>query len=235
MQKTTLILVIYALIPMAAFSQHIEHPTTKHSVKIRDVDAEHALRKLIEGNKRFATHHMQHPDETIRRRVSLSRHGQHPFAIVLSCSDSRVPPEIVFDEGLGDLFVVRIAGHVVDDAVIASIEYAAEHLGAKLLVVLGHEKCGAVTAAIENQTEAHLRALVEAINPAVEEVVQNSHQTHPKHDETFIEKVVVANIRYTLANLQKSEPLLARLIRERKLKTIGCYYHLTSGKAELIN
>lgn len=199
------------------------------------LDAAHALRMLKDGNRRFATHHQQHPHETVRRRIRLARSGQHPFAIVLSCSDSRVPPEIIFDEGLGDLFVVRIAGNIVDDAVIGSIEYAAEHLGAQLLVVLGHERCGAVQAAVEHNQEAHLRSLSEAIRPAVEKVQQELRLTEPEtHTAQFVEKVVRENVRQSVSLLQSSEPVLARLTRAHHLGIVGATYHLSSGKVEFL-
>src|SRR5947209_5314090 len=127
--------------------------------------ADQALARLIEGNARYSRHREQHPDETLARRKELQV-GQHPFAVVLSCSDSRVPPELVFDQGLGDLFVVRVAGNIAADAVLGSVEYAVEHLGTKLIVVLAHEKCGAITAAVEGgKAPGHLPALVAAIQP----------------------------------------------------------------------
>src|SRR5207237_5372942 len=104
-----------------------------------------ALSRLVAGNQRFVAHKPTHPHEDLARRHDLAG-SQHPFAVVLSCSDSRLPPELVFDQGLGDLFVIRVAGNITDAAVIGSIEYAVEHLHAPLIVVLGHEKCGAVTA-----------------------------------------------------------------------------------------
>src|SRR5215218_7417660 len=107
-----------------------------------------ALKAIMEGNARFVAAKAAYPHQTVEQRTSVAG-GQHPIAVVLSCSDSRVPPELVFDQGLGDLFVVRVAGNVADDAVIASIEYAVEHLGPTLVVVLGHEKCGAVAATLD--------------------------------------------------------------------------------------
>src|SRR5262245_40561826 len=111
------------------------------------LSAEQALARLLAGNARFVAHRERHPDITVRRRRALVS-SQHPFAVILGCADSRVSPELLFDEGLGDLFVIRVAGNVVDDVVLGSIEYAVEHLGTKLIVVLGHEKCGAVSAAV---------------------------------------------------------------------------------------
>src|SRR5947208_9005654 len=112
------------------------------------VDPAEAIDKLKEGNGRYASGKLQHPGQTTERRAELTK-DQHPFAVIVSCSDSRVPPEIVFDQGLGDLFVVRVAGNVIDDHGLGSIEYAVDHLGARLIVVLGHQSCGAVKAAKE--------------------------------------------------------------------------------------
>ncbi|MBL8206526.1 MAG: carbonic anhydrase [Blastocatellia bacterium] len=213
---------------------HQEHH--KPHKKTKFVTAEKALRKLIEGNRRFVTHHMKHPDETVARRINLARKGQHPFAIVLSCSDSRLPPEIIFDEGLGDLFVVRVAGNIADDAVIASIEYAAEHLGTTLLIVLGHENCGAVHAAIANQHEGHLGTLVDAILPAVEKVRHRTPTNQQAADSVhFNELVARANVEAVIAKLRASEPVLSRLVSEKRLVVVGGYYHLGSGKVSLLH
>src|SRR3954447_12993305 len=129
--------------------------------------SDQALAKLIEGNRRYAQNKEQHPDETMARRKELENE-QHPFAVILSCADSRVPPELIFDQGLGDLFVIRVAGNIADGAVLGSIEYAVEHLGTKLILVLGHENCGAVSAAVAGENASgHLSAFVSAIRPSV--------------------------------------------------------------------
>src|SRR6266545_3286958 len=131
-----------------------------------------AISKLKEGNGRYANGNLQHPGQTTERRAELAK-GQHPFAIIVDCSDSRVPPEIVFDQGLGDLFIYRVAGNVIDDHGLGSIEYAVDHLGVRLIVVLGHQRCGAVDAARETiaakgKAPGHIQSLVTAIKPAVE-------------------------------------------------------------------
>lgn len=233
MKKEALLAGLIMGMCLSATAKPIHHKAVKQA---KPVDARLALKKLMEGNHRFATHHMRHPDETLARRISLARNGQHPFAVVLSCSDSRIPPEIIFDQGLGDLFVVRVAGNISDDAVIGSIEYAAGHLGIPLLIVLGHENCGAVHAAIDNQKEGHLAALVEAILPAVEKV-RNRHpqSTEPEaSDAHFNEEVSRANIEEVIGKLTASEPVLAAMIREKKLVVVGGYYHLASGKVSLL-
>src|SRR6267142_2060587 len=131
-----------------------------------------AISKLKEGNGRYTSGNLQHPGQTTERRTELSK-IQHPFAVIVSCSDSRVPPEIVFDQGLGDLFIFRVAGNVIDDHGLGSIEYAVDHLNVRLIVVLGHQSCGAVQAAKEtiaakSKAPGHIQSLVTAIQPAVE-------------------------------------------------------------------
>lgn len=206
-----------------------------HKQHENTITAEAALAKLLQGKKRFAAHHLQHPDETRQRQLKLAKEGQHPFAIVLSCSDSRVPPEIIFDEGLGDLFVIRVAGNIVDDAVIGSIEYAAEHLDVKLLLVLGHENCGAVQAAIENKGEAHINSLVQAIRPAMKRIREIPAQNGKAENATkYAGQVVRANVQHVVELLTNSEPVLARLREQQKLKIIGGYYHLANGRVTLL-
>ena len=121
-----------------------------------------ALKKLLEGNERCRSGQAQHPRQDARRRKEITK-GQKPFAVIVGCSDSRIPPPMIFDQGLGDLFVIRVAGNIADSVVLGSIEYAVEHLGCKLVVVLGHGKCGAVTAAAEGgKAPGHIEAVLKA-------------------------------------------------------------------------
>jgi carbonic anhydrase len=129
-------------------------------------EANSPLARLEEGNRRAASNHSTHPHASSARRGEVAQ-SQSPFAVIVSCSDSRVPPELLFDQGYGDLFVIRIAGNVVEDTALGSIEYAVEHLGAKLLVVLGHERCGAVKATVDGgEAPGHIGSIVNAIKPA---------------------------------------------------------------------
>src|SRR5215831_3054125 len=164
------------------------------------LSADQALSRLLAGNARFVAYKERHPDESADRRRELIS-GQHPFAVILGCSDSRVAPELLFDEGLGDLFVIRVAGNIVDDAVLGSIEYAVEHLGTKLIVVLGHEKCGAVSAAVESESApGHIGSLVSAIRPAV--LATASAPGDRVHN------CVVENARRVARQIRESEPIL---------------------------
>jgi len=182
------------------------------------------LAELKAGNEHHATKHYQHPHQTAARQRELTT-TQHPHATILSCADSRVAPEIVFDQGLGDLFDVRVAGNIAGDAEIASIEYAADHLGVPVLVVLGHQRCGAVTAAAEpGEAPGHLPVLIAAIRPAVEQARGMPGDT--------IDNAVRINVENVVRQLTGSQPVLAGLTAAGRLQVVGAVYSLDTGKIE---
>lgn len=184
-----------------------------------------ALQKLIEGNQRFIQHKPQYPDQSAARLQEVAQ-AQHPFATILSCADSRVPAEIVFDQGIGDIFDVRIAGNIAIPEAIGSIEYAVALLGTPLLMVLGHERCGAVTAAVQQQALlGEISTFVKAIKPAVEKVKGQPGDA--------VENAVVANVQYQIERLQRSQLLTERL-QSGKLKIVGGRYDLDTGRVTLI-
>lgn len=191
------------------------------------VTADDALQALIDGNRRYAQLKQTRPNQTYERRVDISR-GQRPIASILSCSDSRVPPELVFDQGLGDLFVVRVAGNVASEEAIGSLEYAVQHLGTQLIVVMGHKRCGAVDAAVAVHVkgvpvEGHVVSLTDAIKPAVESV-RNLQTTD------LVDLAVKANVLTVAAALKASKPLLAGRVQEKKVRVVGGYYDLDTGE-----
>ncbi len=193
--------------------------------------ARQSQERLIEGNKRFAGNKMSHPTQTEKRRAQLATEGQEPFAIILGCADSRIPPEIIFDQGLGDLFVIRVAGNVVDDLVLASIEYAAAHLGTPLIVVLGHSKCGAVAASIAGgQADGHLGGLVELIQPAIAKSNSGNCTCCCEGDQA--RRVEMANVWLMKEQLRQAAPILANLVTERKLSVVGAHYDQSTGLVE---
>lgn len=199
------------------------------SEKKPDVTAEQAISRLVEGNARFASGKVTHPDQSAERRAEVVS-SQHPFAVVLSCSDSRIPPEVVFDQGIGDIFVVRTAGQVVDDVALGSIEYAVEHLNVPLIVVLGHDSCGAVKATAQGgKPEGHIGSLVEAIKPAVDEA-----RKKVRSQDQLLNVSIDNNIRNIVKSINSSQPILSEYVKEGKLKVIGARYHLNSGKVETI-
>jgi carbonic anhydrase len=192
-----------------------------------DGGAAQSLARLKEGNARFVAEPTASLPIGEKRREALTR-GQDPFALVLSCADSRVPPEIVFHAGLGDLFVVRSAGEVLDRAVLASLEYGAEHLKAPLLVVMGHEFCGAVKAAAETGPGAksagpNLDFLIRAIQPAVA-------RTQKTLFEEPLKAAVLANVEQVVGELQTQSAILRERVEAGELTIIGAYYQLSSGQ-----
>jgi carbonic anhydrase len=186
-----------------------------------------ALKKLQDGNRRFVEDRLSHPNRSPERRAEITS-GQNPFAQVLSCSDSRVVPEILFDTGIGDLFVLRVAGNVVDYAILGSLEYGAAHLNAPLTVVLGHTCCGAVTAAVEGvDTNDHIQNLVESLMPAVEAARDMSGD--------HVENAVRANIRLGTEVLRQSEPTLVKLRNRGVIRIVGAVYDIATGHVEWLD
>jgi carbonic anhydrase len=192
-------------------------------------NADEALQRLREGNERYIANKSIDLNESQSRRIELAK-GQNPFATIFSCVDSRVPPELIFDRGLGDLFVIRTAGHVIDHAVLGSLEFGVAELKIPLLMVLGHEKCGAVKATVEavehNATaEAEINWLVEGIRPAVEAVKEQSGD--------LLDNAVKANISLTVERL-KGSAILSEALEKRELRIVGGRYDLDTGLVEII-
>jgi carbonic anhydrase len=214
-----------------------------------------AISKLKEGNGRYTSGNQQHPHESseersymatnsyenagmtflgmsaeqaAKRRAELIK-SQHPFAVILSCSDSRVPPEIVFDQGLGDLFVVRVAGNVINNEGLGSIEYGVDHLGARLILVLGHQSCGAVKAAREMvaakaKAPGHIESFITPIKPAVEATAKDDLDT-----------TIKANVNNVVRALRSSTPILKAEVDSGKIQVIGGYYSLDTGAVTFLD
>lgn len=184
-----------------------------------------ALQKLMEGNQRFVQHQPQYPDQSAARLLEVAQ-AQHPFATVLSCADSRVPAELIFDQGIGDIFDVRIAGNIATPEALGSIEYAVALLGTPVLMVLGHERCGAVTAAVKNQAlPGEIGSFVKAILPAVDRVKGKSGDA--------VDNAVTANVQYQIEQLQRSSLLTERL-QSGELKIVGGRYDLDTGAVTIV-
>ena len=177
--------------------------------------------KLIDGNNRFVDEKLEHPHQDAKRREEIAE-KQKPFAVILSCADSRVPPEVVFDQGLGDIFVVRVAGNIISDEVLGSIEYGVEHLHVKLLVVLGHERCGAVDAALSKmEFPEHISSLVNAIRPAITGI-------------SDLDEAVTANVKYVVKQLKTSKPVLEEAFKDGHLQILGARYDLDDGSVDVL-
>jgi carbonic anhydrase len=195
-----------------------------------------AQTKLMDGNKRFVDGTYGVSDISDVRRKELTK-GQHPFAVILSCSDSRVPPELLFDQGLGDLFVVRTAGNTVDTIGIGSLEYGIEHLHAPLLVILGHQGCGAVKATVDaagkpqKKEKGHphdsIGAIVAKIMPAVKEAKSRGGDV--------MEASIQGNIRNVYRELLKKSPILSEMVASKKVKVVLAEYYLDSGEVKILD
>lgn len=193
-----------------------------------NLSAQEALQKLIDGNERFVTLKEKHPDDTKERRKEMLK-GQHPFVAILSCSDSRVPPELIFDQGLGDIFEIRNAGNVLDEHVIGSIEYAVMHCGVKLIVIMGHQDCGAINATLSGKSETkYIKSLEDSIQPAIEECKKHGHEVNS-------DNVVKEHVIQDINELMTQDTDLVKYMKENNVIIVPAYYHLDSGKVEFLN
>jgi carbonic anhydrase len=202
------------------------------------ISADEALERLRAGNRRFVSETRSGDvvaGETRRRQVAIA---QEPFAIILGCSDSRVPAEIVFDQGLGDLFVIRVAGNIVAPSQIGSVEFAAARYGTRLVVVLGHSNCGAILATVEElgrrseEQSRNLRSIVDRVRPSVESLMA----TELRHDhDALVQAAVLANIRVSANQLRHGSEMLEQMIQNDGLRVVGAEYSLESGIVQFLD
>jgi carbonic anhydrase len=202
------------------------------------IPAREALRRLQEGNQRFVSNESGSGAFLNRARRAELANGQEPFAIILGCSDSRVPAEIVFDQGLGDLFVIRVAGNIVAPSQVGSVEFAAARFGTRLVVVLGHSQCGAILATLEelrrpaeNQSR-NLRAIVDRVRPSVEGLL---HAGLGRDDDTLVNEAVRLNIRASADHLRHGSEVLEQLIQDEGLLVVGAEYSLETGLVDFFD
>lgn len=193
----------------------------------KDITPDQALKMLIDGNNRFVSRRTINSTNRDIRRIKAVAENQYPFASILSCADSRVPSEIVFDLGFGELFVCRVAGNVATPEEIGSLEFGTAVLGSKILMVMGHKRCGAVSAALKGgEFPGQIGSLVEAIKPSL--------ATASTKTNMQLEEAVKANVLYQVQNLKKS-PVISQLIEQNKLKVVGGYYDLDNGKVTIVS
>ena len=202
------------------------------------ITAHEALERLQRGNQRFVSNAREFDAPGHHNRRAELAGGQSPFAIILGCSDSRVPAELVFDQGLGDLFVIRVAGNIVAPSQVGSVEFGVARFGTRLVVVLGHEKCGAILATIEelqqpNENQSrNLRSIVDRVRPSVAGLLA----THPKDDmDGLIEQAVRANIRVSVDHLRNGSQMLEQHVRDEGLLIVGAEYQLETGVVEFFD
>ncbi|MFQ3565965.1 MAG: carbonic anhydrase [Aggregatilineales bacterium] len=197
-----------------------------HHTSEEILTADQALERLLIGNRRYIAMRQLHPRQSVVHRQHLVQ-GQHPFAAILSCSDSRVPSELIFDQGLGDLFIVRTAGHAVDDLVLASLEYAVFALQVPLVMVLGHTACGAVTSVMEaHALPGHLPKLAASLKPALAPIDAEAKDA--------LEQAIRVNSLYTAAFLAKNSLIFQEAIAKGRVKIVAAYYALSTGEVQLL-
>jgi carbonic anhydrase len=202
------------------------------------IKAQDALDRLRDGNRRFVSGLRNYDSQPSQSRRAEIADGQEPFAIILGCSDSRVPAELVFDQGLGDLFVIRVAGNIVAPSQIGSVEFAAALFHTRLVVVLGHSQCGAVHATldelqqpVENQS-SNIRSIVNRIRPSVEVLLSDES---PHGSQLLIERAVRANVRYSVEQLRHGSEILENLVEKEGLLIVGAEYSLETGEVEFLD
>ncbi len=202
------------------------------------MSAREALKRLREGNRRFATEDHSADSHTSRARRTEVAASQEPFAVILGCSDSRVPVELVFDQGLGDLFVIRVAGNIIAPSLVGSVEFAAERFGTRLVVVLGHSRCGAVLATLEQLQEptrgrsSNLNSIVDRVRPSMEELMATELRNDP---EALVRHAVRANIRASASQLRHGSYVIEELIPSEGLLVVGAEYSLETGLVDFFD
>ncbi|MBL7770394.1 MAG: carbonic anhydrase [Flavipsychrobacter sp.] len=221
--KKMLFLALTGWLLICSLQSDAGEETTSASVTAAAVD------RLLEGNKRFSGYESVHPDQSRLRRKELTK-AQHPFAVVVTCSDSRVSPELVFDQGLGDIFVIRTAGNIMGDIELGSIEYAVEHLNVSLVMVVGHEGCGAIGAYVKREHVAgHLKTIVDSI------AAESEIKALQIKGDLVIDHFVRANILHGVQEIRQSSPLIREKLANGSLKVMGAYERLGDGKVEPLN
>lgn len=196
---------------------------------LKQITPETALDKLLEGNERFRSH--EHTFRDFMQEIEETKDEQFPFAAILGCMDSRVPVEILFDQGIGQLFVLRVAGNIENDDIIAGLEYACSVIGSKLIVVMGHENCGAVKAACDNVNIGHITEIVKKIKPSIE-ILEETEADWT--ESSFVNEIAKVNVMITIDGIREKSYILRELEQKGQIKMVGAYYHVHSGKVEIV-
>jgi carbonic anhydrase len=190
------------------------------------MDTQSALSRLKEGNERFVTGKPERPNQTLEH-LQLVSSEQNPFAIVLTCNDSRIIPDLVFDQGIGDLSVVKIGGNVVNDHILGTIEYVLEHLGTPLIVVMGHTNCGAVKmAAMSDQARAHIQKIIDEIKPSVDAA--------KLHGGDMVNNAVILNTQNSVQKIKTSKPFISMMVQQGQVEVVGAVYDMKTGKVNFL-
>lgn len=206
----------------------------KHPLLDRDkMTPREALDILIEGNSRFMTDREQ--DKDFKSLIQITKDKQHPFASFLSCSDSRAPVELLFDQALGDVFSVRLAGNIASDKAIGSLEFASKYLGSKLIVVMGHTSCGAVKAACDDFKDGHIGEIINLIKPSIrhEKTVTDPDQRNSKNGD-FVEKICALNVKYQIDTIIRCSDIVDDMLQSKQIGIVGAVYDIANGKVDFL-
>lgn len=218
-------------LPILNAQETKQMPTTAEQQKA--ITPDQVLSGLMEGNKRYVSGQLT--DLNIKESIKATSKSQYPSAVILSCLDSRVPVESVFDQGIGDIFVGRVAGNVADTDMLGSFEFATKLAGSKLVMVLGHEACGAVKGACDGAKLGNLTSLLEKIQPAVDQVKgEFAEEKQNSKNLDFVNKAVESNVRLTVADIRKKSPVLAQMEADGEIKIVGAIYSLHTGEVTLV-
>ena len=203
---------------------------TENAASYSEMTPHLALEILKEGNKRFADKKMLERD--LPTEVKLTSNGQHPFTVVLNCMDSRVPAELIFDQGIGDIFNTRIAGNIINDDIIGSMEFACKIAGAKLIIVLGHTSCGAVKGACDSVKLGKLTGVLKKIEPAINSIITPKGTDRSSKNNDFVNQVAQKNVELTIENIKNQSPVLKVMIENHEIKLVGAMYDISNGMVE---
>ncbi len=206
----------------------------KHPLLDRDkMTPREALQILVEGNQRFTSDREQ--DKDYKSLIEITKEKQHPFASFLSCSDSRAPVELLFDQALGDVFSVRLAGNIASDKAIGSLEFASKYLGSKLIVVMGHSSCGAVKAACDNFMDGHIGEIINLIKPSIrhEKTVTDTSQRNARNVD-FVEKVCALNVKYQIDTIVRCSDIVDDMLHSQQIGIIGAVYDISNGRVDFL-
>ncbi|WP_047517516.1 carbonic anhydrase [Methylophilus sp. Q8] len=206
----------------------------KHPLLDRDkMTAREALDILVEGNHRFINDREQ--DKDFKSLIQITKDKQHPFSSFLSCSDSRAPVELLFDQALGDVFSVRLAGNIASDKAIGSLEFGSKYLGSKLIVVMGHSSCGAVKAACDDFKDGHIGEIINLIKPSIrhEKTITDPAQRNSKNSD-FVEKICALNVKYQIDTIIRCSDIIDDMLQSKQIGIVGAVYDISTGKVDFL-
>lgn len=230
--KTNLLLISSILSSALVLSSCQTAPTMTKEAQAKTTP-DQAFQKLKDGNARFVAGSTAH--RNLRNQVKETAKGQYPFASVVSCLDSRTSTELIFDQGIGDVFNARIAGNIVNPDILGSLEFASKAAGSKLIAVIGHTKCGAIKGACDNVELGNLTGLLDKIEPAVAATASHKGESRSSKNSAFVDRVAETNVRKTMANIRKNSAILRQMEKEGQLKIVGGMYDIESGKVTFLN